>query len=181
MQAYKKQLNPEQRDRVARALRKSTEEMFGTMLGLPVESGTAYVETTESHALHRVVGLIGLAGDCAGTGRLSCSEVFACRISSLLLATECHTIDHQVLDAFAEVTNIIIGNAKSLLENELGEMRLSIPTVIVGEDYEAHSLGGNEWTVVPFLSGGERLDVKLCLLPALSPNETARQLVGGSA
>jgi hypothetical protein len=41
---------------------------------------------------------------------------------------------------------------------------LSIPTVIFGRNYRARSTGAVDWTVVPFVSGGERMDIRICLV-----------------
>ena len=68
-------------------------------------------------------------------------------------------IDEDVLDAVAEVTNMIIGNVKTALENRLGAMGLSTPTVIYGRNFQTRSSGNQEWTVVPF-DAGERADVR---------------------
>jgi len=71
-----------------------------------------------------------------------------------------------VLDAVAELANIIIGNAKNLLEEELGPMGMSIPTVIFGRNFTTRSAGQGEWIVAPFHCEGERLEVRMHLAPA---------------
>ena len=79
-----------------------------------------FVEKEEAAPASGVVSLIGLAGAWVGSGSLSCSADFACKIASQLLMTE-YTADHEdVLDAVAEVTNMIIGNVKTALEKPPG-------------------------------------------------------------
>lgn len=151
-------------ERLVRTVRGATEEVFSLMLGLPVECGEPYQEQAEDQSFDGVVALVGLAGSWVGAGRLSCSAAFACRVSGALLAAEYAAIDEDVLDAMAEVTNMIIGNVKSQLEEDYGTMGLSIPTVIFGRNYRARSTGAGTWTVVPFVSGSERMYVKLCLV-----------------
>ena len=75
-------------------------------------------------------------------------------------------MNEEVLDAMAELTNMIIGNVKTKLEDDFGPMGLSIPTVVFGRKYRARNGGKGEWTIVPFVCEGERLDVQICLLPA---------------
>ena len=57
-----------------------------------------------------------------GWGRAACRVrlQFACKMASHLLLTEYGAVDEDVLDAVAEVTNMIIGNVKTTLENRLG-------------------------------------------------------------
>ena len=74
-------------------------------------------------------------------------------------------MNEDVLDAVAEVTNMIIGNVKTALEDRLGAMGLSTPTVIYGRNFQTRSAGNQEWTVVPFLLEGERMCVQMCLAP----------------
>lgn len=96
-----------------------------------------------------VIALVGLAGKWTGSGRISCSLRFASRLCASLLMAEYGAVNEEVLDAVAEVSNMIIGNVKTTLEDELGPLGLSIPTVIYGRNYQARSSGITEWTVVP--------------------------------
>jgi chemotaxis protein CheX len=127
------------------------------------------VERAPPHPTEGVVALIGLAGSWVGTGSISCSASFACRISAQMLMTKIESVGEEVLDAVAEVTNMIIGNVKTGLEEHLGPMGLSIPTVVYGRDFTARSAGEGEWTVFPFFDGEDRLDVRICLVPNRKP------------
>ena len=69
-----------------------------------------------------VVSLIGLAGSWIGTGSISCSAASACRFSSQFIMTEFDSVNEDVLDAMAELTNMIIGGFKTEVEDELGAM-----------------------------------------------------------
>ena len=80
------------------------------------------------------------------------------RISGALLMQEYSAVDEDVLDAIGEVTNMVLGNVKTALEEELGPMGLSIPTVIYGRNFTTRSVGKSQWTVVPFDCDGHRVD-----------------------
>jgi chemotaxis protein CheX len=150
---------------VVEAIRKATAEVCQTMLDTQVVANEAFTEKRSTTPMDGVVSLIGLAGIWIGTGSLSCSPALACSLSSRLLMAECDSVNDEVLDAIAELTNMIIGNVKTTLEAELGPMALSIPTVVLGRNFTARSAGSEEWTVVPFDLPEGRLDVKLCLAP----------------
>ena len=152
-------------DELAEAIRGATREVFTTMLNLTVEAGEVFVEKEEATPSSGVVSLIGLAGPWVGSGSLACSAGCAAKIASALLMTPYNTIDEDVLDAVAEVTNMIIGNVKTALETRLGAMGLSTPTVIYGRNFQTRSSGNQEWTVVPFVLGEDRMCVQVCIAP----------------
>ena len=139
--------------------------VFSTMLGVEIQRGAVSVESGTPEPNDGVVSFIGLAGSWAGTGSVSCSPVAACRICSLMLLTESTAVDEEVLDAVAELTNMIIGSVKTDLEQHLGPLGLSIPTVVFGRNFRTKSAGSNEWIVVEFHWQEETFLVKLCLAP----------------
>lgn len=152
-------------DRLVSIIQAATDEVFSTMLGMPLTPGESHTEKSGSECFDGVVALVGLAGAWVGSGRVACSAPFACRLSSALLCSEYTAVNEDVLDAISEITNMIIGNVKSSLDDELGPMGLSIPTVIFGRNYKARSCGVHEWVVVPFHCDSERFEVKFALMP----------------
>jgi chemotaxis protein CheX len=155
------------------AITVATREVFSMMLGMDVAAGEPFMGRsagTESG----VLALVGLAGPWMGTGSLSCSPRLACRVASQMLMSEYAAVDDEVLDAVAEVANMVIGNVKTELERIVGPMALSTPTVIYGHNFETRRVGGQEWTSVPFPCGEqEELHVQLCLAPARDPSVLA--------
>jgi len=157
-------------EELVQAIHAATAEVFTTMLGLEAAPQPYYVENTAPQPSDGVVSLIGLAGRWVGTGSISCSAAFALKISSHLLMASFEAVNDEVLDAVAEVTNMIIGNVKTALEEKLGPLGLSIPTVIYGRNFTTRTIGNNEWVVAPFHCEGERMDVQVCLAPSRSEN-----------
>lgn len=147
------------------AIKHATHDVFATMLNLELMPGEVFLEKEEAAPVSGVVSLIGLAGPWVGSGSVSCTAEFACKIASHLLQTEYPAMNEDVLDAVAEVTNMIIGNVKTDLEDRLGEMGLSTPTVIYGRNFQTRSAGTQPWTVVPFLLEGDRMCVQMCIAP----------------
>jgi chemotaxis protein CheX len=115
------------------------------------------------------VSLIGLAGTWTGAGSVSCSPALACRVCSAMLMTESSSINEEVLDAVAELTNMIIGSVKTDLEQELGPLGLSIPTVVFGRNFRTRSAGNADWNLVKFYWDDECLEVRLCLTKTERP------------
>jgi chemotaxis protein CheX len=153
--------NPE----MVTAITTSTREVFSMMLGIDVTAGEPFLDDSAGTD-SGVLALLGLAGAWVGTGSISCSADMACRIASQMLMAEYPSINDEVLDAMAEVANMVIGNVKTKLEETLGTMNLSTPTVIYGRNFETRRVGSREWVSVPFRCEGGIVNVQVCLAEA---------------
>jgi chemotaxis protein CheX len=154
-----------QHDEIVKQIRVVTQEVLSTMFGLEVQSGEAVVEQAAPGPTNGVVALVGLAGAWVGTGSVSCSAEMACKLSSQFLMSECESVNDEVLDTVGELTNMIIGNFKAVLEDELGPMGLSIPTVIYGRNFTTRTLGKSDFTLIPFTCSQGSFDIHICLAP----------------
>ena len=155
---------------------RAAKDVFGTMLGLEIDLGEAFIEKSSPPESQKVVALIGLAGQWIGTGVIGCSPEFACRIASLMLMTEYQAVNEDVLDAMAEMANMIFGSVKTELEEHLGALGLSIPTVIFGRNFATRSVGQQAWTVFPLRAGTDEMEMKFCLMPNRDFHMTPRAL-----
>jgi chemotaxis protein CheX len=159
---------------IIHVLQSATRDVFATMLGTELACGQPRQESRPSGPTEGVVSLVGLAGAWVGTGSVSCSAQLACQLSSRMLLTHTDVVTEEVLDVVAELTNMIIGSVKTGLEDRLGPMGLSIPTVVFGKNFTTRSIADGLWTVCPFLLDQEQLEVKICLTPSRSPSLPAR-------
>jgi len=150
-------------------VRASTAGVFTTMLGLEVVSEPEFLDPNAPAVSDGVLAIVGLAGSWTGAGVISCSAAFACRICNQLLMTEATSVNEEVLDAVGEVANMVIGNLKTMIEEHLGPLGLSIPTVIYGRNFTSRSLGTNHWIVLPFKCDGESVTIRCCLTQAKEP------------
>lgn len=155
---------------ISASIRHAVHEAFSTMLNVNLEEGEVLDPSVapeeglpEPH--EGVMSFIGLAGAWAGTGTIMCPASVACRICSQMLMTESKSVDEEVLDAVAELTNIVIGSVKNELEHQLGPLGLSIPTVIFGRNFKTKSTPQTERVIERFHWDGETFLVKLCLAP----------------
>jgi chemotaxis protein CheX len=147
------------------AVTEAVHEVFSTMLNLEVEAQPFRLEQAGSHNFDGIVALVGIAGDWTGSGRIYCSPKMACEMASAMLLAPYDGVNEEVLDVVAEVGNMVIGNTKNVLEMEVGHMALSVPTVIFGRNYQTRVGWVTDWVVVPFLSGDECFEVRVCLMP----------------
>jgi chemotaxis protein CheX len=155
---------------IIQCIRHAAANVFSTMLGVELGEGNASIEAAMPEPSDGVVSFIGLAGSWAGTGSVTCSPTLACRICSQMLMTDSTSVNEEVLDAVAELTNMIVGSVKTDLEQHLGQLGLSIPTVVFGRNFRTKTAGSAEWIVIRFEWEGEPLLVKLCLAPSERPH-----------
>lgn len=120
--------------------------------------------------------MLGLTGAWGGSGQLSCDRELAVHIARQLLMSDCASVDEEVLDAMAEVANMIVGNVKTHLEQTLGPMGLSTPAVFFGGDFETRVVGKTNTVLVPFGCAAGELTVQV----AVAPMAGTRAQAGGS-
>ena len=144
----------------------ATQEVFTSMLGSEVQR-LSQPETEQPASFDGVLCLIGLVGAVIGNGALVCSAEAACNLSSRLLMTEFSTVDEEVLDAVGEITNMIVGGFKNLLETHVGRVQMSIPSVIYGKSIATRNSGANVAAAVhcAFPGGEIALKIRLAARP----------------
>jgi chemotaxis protein CheX len=156
------------REKLMVAAQASMEQVCSTMLGITVQPDETRLETGAQATFNGVMALVGIAGAWTGTGRLLLSPRLSCVLAGHLLMSTFEGVDEEVLDAMAEIANMVVGNVKNILEVDLGPLCLSVPTVIFGKNYLTRSGKINDWLVVPFQCEGEVLECRFCLMPAPS-------------
>lgn len=160
-------------EKATEILRRATHSVFETMLGVTPEE-RAGRQASSPDPSDGVLALIGMAGDWVGTGTLSGSAGAARFLAGKFLTQEFAEVDEEVLDAIGELSNMVFGNVKTMLEDQLGPMGLSIPTVICGCNVTTRSVGNHTWTVAPFEVEGHSVELRMCLCPRGRPSAADR-------
>ena len=135
------------------------------MLAMEITAGETIVTRSAHGHPGGVIAMLGFTGEWSGSGQISCEPEFACKVASTMLMAEYAAVDADVVDAFAEVANMIVGNIKNMLETELGPMGLSTPAVVFGDDFDTRIAGNPERVSVPFRCGDLTLHVQVVLRP----------------
>jgi len=150
---------------IVNSVNEAAANVFATMVGGELGPGIDSIANGPPEPSDGVVSFIGIAGPWVGTGSLACSANMACAVCTQMLMTETTSVNEDVLDAIAELTNMIIGGVKTDLESHIGSLGLSIPTVVFGRNFKTRTVGSTEWIVVEFPWNGELLTVKFSLAP----------------
>lgn len=159
---------------VETGVKAAIENVCGTMLGCEVEVGCPRMIDSPLQESDGVVALIGMAGPWIGTGALTCKPEVARRLAGAFLMSEYDSVNDEVLDAIAELANMVIGNLKTSLEERVGQMGLSTPTTIYGASFTTKIGGANNWTLVPVRVCDGELLIQVCILPNKDGHRHAR-------
>jgi chemotaxis protein CheX len=125
----------------------ATQEVFELMLGsrlVPAPPPTV-------DAALEVTAMVGLAGALCGVLSIRCSSRAGMAMASKMLGVEVDKALPEVWDALGEICNMVAGNFKNKIPGMGDGCMLSVPTVIMGNDYSCHSLGNAESLRVNFL------------------------------
>jgi chemotaxis protein CheX len=157
--------SPLSHEALAEGITAATLDVFSTMLGLPLEVEEVSSPNAHTAKTMEVVGVVGLSGSVSGSGAFICGPKAACQIAASICPGEYTSVDETVLDAIGEMANLVIGYIKTKIEDQIGAMGLSVPTVVYGSSFGLHYKGGHPFTVVRFRSGDHIIWVQITLDP----------------
>jgi len=123
----------------------SVHEVFNIMLSTQLRA----CESSMNARAGEFTALVGLAGSLCGVLSIRCTDQAARIMAGKMLDIPPEEVDNDSWDALGEIANMIAGNFKGKLSGVGNHCMLSVPTIIVGTDYEARSItGGNTIDVV---------------------------------
>lgn len=98
-----------------------------------------------------VSAIIGFVGTMSGSMFINTSENTACFMAGRMLGETLESLDTQALDGLSEIANIIAGQTKAALSTtEYKFDRISVPSVIVGDNYSISHYRGMTSVSVDF-------------------------------
>jgi chemotaxis protein CheX len=149
-------------DQIAGFVIDATREVFSTMVMMDVADDFPLKEPV-SRFKCSITGMVGFAGTYSGVISIHCPVDLALKVTSNMLGIDCDEVNEDLNDAIGEIANMLGGSVKQVLSKGGLDVKLSIPTVISGEDYTVNSLSDNDCVVVPFTVEGHTLLVGLTL------------------
>lgn len=149
-------------EQLARYVIDATKEVFSTMVMMDPCDDYPLKEPVNRFKCS-ITGMVGFAGTYSGVISMHCPANLAMKITSNMLGMECDEVNEDLNDAIGEISNMLGGNVKQVLSKGGLDVKLSIPTVISGEDYTVNSLSDSDCVVIPFNIGDERFLVGLVL------------------
>lgn len=126
---------------------KSIQNVFGTMLQLPVEVGEPSIKSGTSPT-HDVSGIIGMSGDVTGSIVLSFESGAAESIVALFAGEQMSISSPDFADAIGELVNMVSGGAKALFPDG-STVSISCPSVVTGSGHTVTRPSDIPCVVVP--------------------------------
>ncbi len=110
--------------------------------------GVSAMPTQESGM---ITGMIGVHGKVSGFISVNMAERFVISAVEGLLEEKFGKLCSQVIDGAGEITNIIVGGVKSALsKSDFGFSHITVPSVIVGQNFTIAYAPGLEYLTVTF-------------------------------
>jgi chemotaxis protein CheX len=144
------------------AFLEGTVNVLKTMAFVEPKAGAPYIKK-DSMAFGDISGIIGLTGGAKGSLALSFSEACILKIVSNMLGEEMTTVNHDISDAVGEITNMVSGSARKILESRGITVSAAIPTIVAGKNHSIiHVLSGPS-IIIPFSIAAGSFVVDICI------------------
>ncbi len=140
----------------------STLHVLKTMAFTEASPGKPFMKT-DAKAKGDVSGVIGLTGDNEGSLSISFTAQCICKIVSNMFGEEITEVNHEVEDAVGEITNMISGDARRVLEEKGVVLKSAIPTVISGPGHHVSHITTGPCVAIPFSTEGGDFTLEICL------------------
>lgn len=111
----------------------------------------------------RISSVVGFAGRLTGCLLLHFNTDVACALASGLLGSKISQVDDTVCDAIGEMVNMLAGGLKHHLSKNEEMFKISIPSVIEGQDYLTHAPANSHSTLVGVSAGPYTFKVQLVI------------------
>ncbi len=138
------------------ALLEGAKEVFETMIFMDLEEPSEPDQQIEGDSLISSITFMNAIKGCLA---IRCSIPCARTVAANMLGIDTpeEITEEELCDALGEVANMVMGSVKSRIADDIGEVQVSIPTVIRGQNL-ANSLGeGANKILVTVNTGDEEI------------------------
>jgi chemotaxis protein CheX len=139
-----------------------TAEVLSKMAFIQPVAGKPFAKTDDT-ACGDISGIIGMTGDAIGSLALTFNEECIIYIINKLLSENHTEINKDVLDAVGELTNMISGAARKLMEKDNLTVFAAIPTVVFGKAHTIRHVIKGPSIVIPFQTEKGQFVIDICL------------------
>lgn len=139
-----------------------TIEVMEKMAFVKPNAGKPFAKTDEA-ARGEISGIIGMTGDATGSLAMSFSESCIIGIVEKMLGEKYTEMNRAVLDAVGELTNMISGSARKLMEKDDLKVVAAIPTIVFGRAHTVRHVIKGPSIVIPFKTDFGEFVIDVCL------------------
>jgi chemotaxis protein CheX len=138
--------------------------VLATQAATTAKHGHPFKKQVGEKLLGDISGVIGLVADAfTGSVVISFPEETFLKIMSRMVGEEYTSLTSEIQDGAGELTNIIFGQAKVILNERGYNIQTALPSVIVGGDHAVIASGRAPRIVVPFTSDAGPFFIEICL------------------
>ncbi len=125
-------------------VRAAVREVFATMISVEVTCDETYPEIANPPwQVCGVIGSVSFTGKMSGVLYLAFPVTLANKAADNILGDDAHRPSEEVNDVVGEFTNMVTGNLKSKMADRGFNCKLTIPTVIRGNEMTLDTAEGN--------------------------------------
>lgn len=150
----------------------ATKTLFETMIMMDLKYDHSLL-SDQTNIKTDVTVLVSFMGKYHGIVGLFCSKSLSLKMASSMLMEEMTDFTPDAIDAIGEISNMIAGNVKTKISADYGEMGLSIPIILLGNNVTTNNtslscITKEPWLMTYFKSGDETFNVGLLLKESTS-------------
>jgi len=140
----------------------SVSNVLSTMAMLEVTPGKPSLKN-DTVSRGDVSGIIGMTtATISGSMAITFPENVVFDIVNRMLGEKVTKVDDTVTDLVGELTNMIVGGAKGLLEEKGYDIGMATPVVVTGKDHEVIHKAKGQNILMPFNSEAGTFYVEVC-------------------
>ena len=147
-----------------------TMEVLEKMAFIKPVAGKPFVKTDDT-ACGDVSGIIGMTGDAVGSLALTFNEECIIYITNKMLGENHTEMNKEVLDTAGELTNIISGAARKMMEKDNLKVFAAIPTIVFGKGHTLRHIIRGPSIVLPFQTEKGAFVIDVCLKSQIKQEE----------
>ena len=128
------------------------------------KQGNPFLKTDKAKLSGDVSGVIGLISDAfTGSVVISFPEPTFLKLISRMLDENFTELTPEIADGAGELTNIIFGQAKVVLNEKGYGIKTALPSVVTGKDHTVVALTKGPIVVLPFESDAGPFFIEICI------------------
>ncbi|MBV1877295.1 MAG: chemotaxis protein CheX [Pseudomonadales bacterium] len=140
----------------------STSNVLATMAAMDFSVGHPRFKKEEL-PISNITGMIAMSSPQAvGTLVISFTEPVILSLASRMLMETVDEINGEVIDLVGELTNMVTGGAKRVLEEKGFDFDMATPVVIQGENQQITQFSNGPTIVVPYSTDAGDFYVEIC-------------------
>ncbi len=117
---------------------KATQEVFKTMVQVEISTGKPYVKESP-YVADSLIIVLGITGDVKGQAAINMPEKLAKSFASaMMMGMPVSELDELSKSALSELSNMIMGNAATLLFNIGVSVDITPPTLMIGDNVQVY-------------------------------------------